>query len=231
MTHCLTAAIFDVDGVLLDSPHERAWREALAGFANPSRFTTAFYQAEVAGKPRMDGAVAALRGLGVADAEARAAEYAERKQRRLEALMREGAIPGFPDGLRFAEALKAHGFRLAAASSSKNANGMMDAVTLPGGGDLRGIFDANVCGRDVPRGKPDPAIFLLAAEALGEAPSVCFVIEDAPAGIQAAKAGGMGALGIARHGDGALLHAAGADRVVTSLDDVDPDDLANGRFG
>ncbi|MGA9216241.1 MAG: HAD family phosphatase, partial [Methylocella sp.] len=51
----LTAAIFDVDGVLLESPHERAWREALQGFADPDRFTAAMYQAHVAGKPRLSG--------------------------------------------------------------------------------------------------------------------------------------------------------------------------------
>jgi len=55
----LRAAIFDVDGVLPASLHERAWREALDGFADPARFTTAVYQAEVAGKPRLDGARAA----------------------------------------------------------------------------------------------------------------------------------------------------------------------------
>ena len=64
----LTAAIFDVDGVLVASPHERAWREALAGFADPAGFTTAFYQAHVAGKPRLDGARSALEQLGVAQA-------------------------------------------------------------------------------------------------------------------------------------------------------------------
>src|SRR6476660_7408791 len=48
----LTAAIFDVDGVLLSSPHERAWREALGGFADPDRFATAMYEAHVAGKRR-----------------------------------------------------------------------------------------------------------------------------------------------------------------------------------
>jgi beta-phosphoglucomutase len=51
----LTAAIFDVDGVLLQSPHEQAWRDALVGIADPARFTTAMYQASVAGKPRLDG--------------------------------------------------------------------------------------------------------------------------------------------------------------------------------
>ena len=56
----LTAGIFDVDGVLLASPHERAWREALTGLAEPARFTTSIYQARVAGRPRLDGAKRAM---------------------------------------------------------------------------------------------------------------------------------------------------------------------------
>ena len=60
----LSAAIFDVDGVLVASPHERAWREALAGFADPADFTTAFYQANVAGRRRLEGARSALEQLG-----------------------------------------------------------------------------------------------------------------------------------------------------------------------
>ena len=61
----LTACIFDVDGVLLASPHEWAWREALSGIAEPDRFTTAMYQAHFAGKPGLTGARAALETLGV----------------------------------------------------------------------------------------------------------------------------------------------------------------------
>src|SRR6185437_11647123 len=53
LTMQLSAAIFDVDGVLVASPHERAWREALDGYADPESFTTEFYQAFVAGKPRL----------------------------------------------------------------------------------------------------------------------------------------------------------------------------------
>jgi beta-phosphoglucomutase len=60
------------------------------------------------------------------------------------------------------------------------------------------------------------------------APAVCLVVEDAPAGVEAAKAGGMAALGVARLGDEALLRAAGADLVVTSLDEVAMDPLAEG---
>ncbi len=69
---------------------------------------------------------------------------------------------------------------------------------------------------------------MLAAAELRIAPEHCFVVEDAPAGIQAARAGGMAALGVARLGDAALLQAAGADLVVTSLDDVVVGELARG---
>jgi beta-phosphoglucomutase len=74
--------------------------------------------------------------------------------------------------------------------------------------------------------KPTPA---RAAE-LRIAPACCFVAEDAPAGIEAAKAGGMTGLGVARLGDEVGLRAARADLVVTSLDDVAIDELVNGRL-
>jgi beta-phosphoglucomutase len=225
-----TVAIFDVDGVLLASPHEQAWREALDGIADQARFTTAVYQAEVAGKPRETGALAALRVLGVADAERLVPTYAARKQERLEDLIHAGAVANFPDALRFVDALLALGWRLAVASSSKNANAMMQPVVLPSGAHLLDAFGANVCGRDVAHGKPAPDLFLLAASTLGVLPAQCMVIEDAPAGITAARDGGMAALGVARYHDAALLHAAGADCVVTSLDDVVIGELRNGRL-
>ena len=226
----LTAGIFDVDGVLLASPHERAWREALQGFADPGRFTTAMYQAQVAGKPRADGARAALEALGVPDAAQQSVAYAERKQARLEELIHAGAVDAFPDALRFVQAIRALGWPMAVASSSKNANAMMQPIRLAAGESLLDAFSANVCGVDLRHGKPDPEIFLLAAAGLPMAPARCFVVEDAPAGIAAARAGGMAALGVARLGDAASLHAAGADLVVTSLDDVALDELAHGRL-
>jgi beta-phosphoglucomutase len=231
----LTAAIFDVDGVLLASPHERAWREALEGFAAPERFTTAMYQAQVAGKPRLSGARAALEALGVPDAGRRAVAYAERKQERLEELIREkpihgGGVAAFPDALRFVAAVAALGWSMAVASSSKNANGMMQSIRLASGQNLLDAFPVNVCGRDLRQGKPNPEIFLLAAAELRIAPAHCVVLEDAPAGIAAAKSGGMTGLGLARLGDAALLRAAGADLVVTSLDEVSIRDLVDGRL-
>jgi beta-phosphoglucomutase-like phosphatase (HAD superfamily) len=226
----LTAAIFDVDGVLLASPHERAWREALQGFAEPERFTTEMYQAEVAGKPRLDGARAALEALGVPDAARRAIAYAERKQERLEALIEAGAVTAFPDALRFVQAVHAIGWPMAVASSSKNANAMLRPIRIASGQSLLDVFSANLCGRDLRHGKPDPEIFLLAASELRVAPEHCLVVEDAPAGIEAARAGHMTGLGVARLGDADLLSAAKADVVVTSLDEVAIDDLAAGRL-
>ncbi len=226
----LRAAIFDVDGVLLASPHERAWRDALAGITNPAQFTTALYQAAVAGKPRMSGALAALEALGVSDAAGQAAAYADRKQARLETLIAGGHVAAFPDALRFVAAVSALGWPMAVASSSKNANAMLQQIRLADGRDLLGLFQANVCGRDLQHGKPDPEIFQIAAKELHAMPGQCFVVEDAPAGVEAARAGGMAALGVARLHDQAGLQAAHADLVVTSLDEVCLDALAGGRL-
>ncbi len=214
---------------MLASPHERAWREALDGFADPARFTPDLYETCVAGKPRMAGARAALEALGVADAGRQARPYAERKQKRLEELIGAGEFSAFPDALRFVQSIAKVGLPMAVASSSKNANGMMRAVHLPSGRSLFDIFEVNVCGWDLPEGKPNPAIFLLAAQGLRIEPEACFVVEDAPAGIKAAAAGGMAPVGIARSGDAPLLRAAGTDFVVASLDEIAIDELVRGR--
>ena len=145
------------------------------------------------------------------DAGRQAVSYAERKQKRLEALIHDGSVAAFPDALRFVQAVGALGWPMAVASSSKNANQMMRPIRLDSGQSLLDVFSANVCGRDLREGKPNPEIFLLAAAELRVAPEHCFVVEDAPAGIEAARAGRMTALGVARLGDAAGLRAAGAD--------------------
>lgn len=219
-TRHLDAWIFDVDGVLLASPHERAWRESLRGIADPERFTTAMYQADVAGRSRRDGARAVLLALGVPDAGHIAPAYAEAKQRCLEHFIETEGVPPFPDALRLVRRLKADGWPVAAASASRNAETMMRGVDLDPHGTLFDAFPVTVCGRDLRRGKPDPEIFLLAAAELGVDPTRCIVVEDAPAGIVAALAGGMETLGVARLGDAGGLRAANAHRVVTTLDEV-----------
>jgi beta-phosphoglucomutase len=249
--------IFDVDGVLVDSPHELAWRESLQELMEhewrdisaqtsytPERFTSEVYQEVMAGMPRLSGARAALEYFGVPDAARRAEEYAARKQVRVVELIEAGKFTAFPDALRFLLAVKDAGIRVASASSSKNAKLFLKQIRLDtfaaaqglaygfvrSGLTLLDVFDADVTGRDFPRGKPDPMIFLAAAAELGLASGACFVVEDASSGVRAAKAGRMSALGVARLHDEALLADAGADLVVTTLDDVDVSGLTRGRL-
>jgi beta-phosphoglucomutase len=241
-------AIFDVDGVLVDSPHFRAWRDALRELMDtewaelrgrtsysPDKFTEAVYQEVVAGRPRLAGALAALEYFGVPDAGRRAPLYAEVKQEHLVTLIEAGEFTAFDDAIRFALAAKAAGIPIAAASSSKNADLLLrraelDAFVTEAGLTLLDLLDADVSGRDLPRGKPDPMIFLVATEELGATPARCFVVEDAAVGVQAAKAGRMAALGVARLGDTEALVNAGADLAVRSLDEVSRPALAEGRL-
>src|SRR5947208_16117711 len=190
----------------------------------------------MSGKPRMSGARAALQYFHVPDDEEdhRLLEYAERKQAMVVRLIEAGDFMAYPDALRFIIAVKDAGIRVAAASSSKNAKLFLRKVrldtfaqeqritsaSLRQGLTLLEFFDADVSGRDFAHGKPDPEMFLTAARELGVAPHAAMVIEDAAAGVEAAKAGHMAAIGIARSNDAGLLAGAGADIVVTTLDEV-----------
>jgi len=202
---------------------ETEWLEAAAEGVEWEAFTTAFYQEHVAGKPRLAGAKDLLREMGIADARGdRAEALSAQKQDILLSLVESGHFGVFDDALRFLAACLGRGLRVAAASSSRNANGMLARVQLPDrSASLLEVFHANVCGRDFQQGKPHPEIFLTAAEALRVDAHRCVVVEDAPSGVQAAKAAGMKCIGVARFGDEELLGASGADWVVASLDEVD----------
>jgi len=250
-------AIFDVDGVLVDSPHQTAWRDSLRELMesdwsdirgrttwSPEAFTSRVYEQYVSGKPRMNGARAALDYFHVPDADQRVGEYAQRKQDMVVRLIEAGDFTAYPDALRFVIAVKDAGLLIADASSSTNAMMLLSKIrldtfaqqqgitspTLRPGLSLLDYFDADLSGRDFAHGKPDPEIFLTAARELGVEPDHAVVLEDAPAGVQAAKAGGMAAIGIARADDTQLLATAGADIVVTTLDHVDTATLGAGRL-
>jgi beta-phosphoglucomutase len=84
-------------------------------------------------------------------------------------------------------------------------------------------IEAKVTGEDVQRGKPDPQVFLLAAERLRVPPHRCVVIEDAVPGIEAARSAGMKAVALVSTGrDAVTLQAAGPDRLVHSLRELAP---------
>jgi beta-phosphoglucomutase len=235
-------AIFDVDGVLVDSPHEEAWRESLRELMegpwsdivaqtsySPEKFTPALYHERMSGKPRKAGATAALEYFGVPDIDRRVQEYGEYKQEMIVRLISEGRFSAYDDAVRFVLKVKDSGIPVAAASSSKNAKMFLEKIDLSrfgGSGNLHQVFDVDVSGRDFAQGKPHPEIFLTAAKELGVDPADAFVCEDATNGIQAAKAGGFGGLGVSRADDVEALRAEGADLVVTSMDTVDVDALS-----
>ncbi len=250
-------AIFDVDGVLVDSPHEQAWREGLRQLMenewgdvrgetsySPEKFTPEVYQRVMSGKPRYAGARAVLEYFGVPDAEDRAREYGDRKQVMIVELIERNQFHAYPDALRFVLAVKDAGLRIAAASSSKNANAFLERIRLDEfverdglsydfvrpGYTLLDTLDANVSGRDFEQGKPHPEIFLTAAEEAGVSPEEAFEVEDAANGVRAAKAGNMAALRLPRAEDEQLLDDADADLVVTNLGDVSLEALAAGRL-
>ncbi len=246
--------------MLVDSPHEKAWRESLRELMegdwsdirdrttwSAEAFTRQVYEEQMSGKPRMSGARAALEYFHVPDDEDqhRLAEYAELKQAMVVRLIEAGDFTAYPDALRFIIAVKDAGLRVAAASSSKNAELFLRQIRLDTFAREQGISSPSrpartercsttstpTCpGRDFAHGKPHPEMFLTAAHELGVAPEDAMVMEDAPAGVEAAKAGGMAAIGIARADDAELLAAAAADIVVSSLDDIDLAALGEGRL-
>ena len=252
-TQGFAGAVFDVDGVLVDSPHERSWQDSLRELMetewadirdqttwSPEAFSPEVYQTVMSGKPRMIGALAALEYFEVPDAKGHVETYAARKQDMVIELIEAGEFEAYPDALRFVMAVRAAGIVTAAASSSKNAGLLLRKIRLDTFAEKEGLtydflrpglsladfIDADISGRDFAKGKPHPEIFLTAASELGVAPEHCFVVEDAARGVEAAKAGGMAALGLARADDEDLLTAAKADLVVTSLDEVDVELLA-----
>src|ERR1044072_3031335 len=192
---------------------ENAWADGRdQGSWTPDAFTPLVYQQVLSGKPRMEGALAALEHFGVPEPEQRVGAYADLKQEMVVELIKDGKFSAYPDALRFLLAVKDSGVKVAAASSSKNAGLFLRQIRLDefaaaegleygwieDGLTLLAAFDVDISGRHFAQGKPHPALFLTAAAELGIEPSAAFVVEDAVSGIQAAKAATFAALGVAR---------------------------------
>ena len=207
------AAIWDVDGTLVDTAeqHFRAWAATAAERGRPfSRddFTRTFGR-------RNPDIIHILFGDAIVGRDAE--ELADRK----EVLYREAAAAGVEllPGIRaLLEGLHRAGFRQAIGSSAPRAN-LELILRLTG---VERFFSAVVAMEDVQRGKPDPQVFQVAAQRLGVPPGRCVVFEDATAGVQAAKAGGMKCIAIrfVGHHSAEALRQAGADLVTDSLERV-----------
>ena len=208
--------IFDVDGVLVDSyqAHFQSWQRLgreIGVQMSEQQFVASF--------GRTSREVIREFWPQLATSDGRVAQIDDRK----EELFREILAADFPameGAVELIDALAATDFSLAVGSSGppENVGLVLDKL------GRRDKFRAVVTGRDVTRGKPDPHVFLLAAERLGLPPGRCVVVEDAPAGVAAAKAAGAKCLGLASAGRNPALLAA-ADRVVERLREVGAADI------
>ncbi len=200
------AVLWDLDGTLVDSGdyHWRSWRDTLAAEGHPltyQQFLDSFGQRNdriLAGWLGSDASASAIARIG----DAKEALYREFARR-------EGLV-ALPGAVQCVKRLHDDGWRQAIASSAPRANVevMVDAV------GIAGYFDALVAAEDVTIGKPDPQVFLTAAARLGVLPARCIVVEDAAAGIEAARSGGMRSIGVS------ATATLAADLFVRSLADL-----------
>ncbi|MET8508371.1 HAD-IA family hydrolase [Streptomyces sp. NPDC004787] len=231
--------VLDTDGVLLDSAvvHAAAWKSAFDAClerwapdsgTQPPFDADAEYRRLVDGRSRYDGAAAFLtaRGLhlppgGAHDAPGCGTVWAVAalKEREFVDLLRTEGVTAFADARPALAALRARGVPCAAVSASRHARALIRAAGLVG------LLAAVVDGEDAARlglaGKPDPALFLRAAALLDIHPRETAVVEDALAGVEAARRGGFGfVVGLDRtplRSTTGHLRERGADLVVPDL--------------
>ena len=187
----LKGIIFDLDGVIVftDKFHYQAWKKMADGMG-------IYFDEEInnrlRGVSRMDSLEIILEryeGKPLTDEEkaALAAQKNETYRELLKTMTPEDVTQEVRDTL--AE-LRRRGIKISLGSSSKNARFILERV------NLLDAFDAISDGNNITKSKPDPEVFLKGAEFLDLEPEECAVVEDAYAGIDAAKAGGMTAIAI-----------------------------------
>jgi len=210
------AVLFDMDGVLIDSylAHRTSWRQLAA--ERGLTFTDADFDATFGRTSRE--VIAAVWGAQSFSPE-QIAQMDDRKEDLFRQLI-EADFPLMPGAPRLLRLLEAAGYRLAVASSGPPENVALCVAHL----DRYVPFGAVVTGQDVARGKPHPEVFLTAAARLGGAAGDCVVVEDAPAGVEAAHAAGMACVALVSTGRRRDRLAA-AERVVDHLDELSVEDF------
>jgi beta-phosphoglucomutase len=210
----ITAVIFDLDGVIVstDRYHFQAWKRLADSLGIP--FGRELND-RLRGVSRMESLEIILEKSAKRYSLEEKHEMAERKNACYQELLR-GLSPAdiLPGVINAIKALKDRQVKIAIGSSSKNARAILRAV------GLEDQFDAIVDGNDIPRSKPDPAVFTMAAGQLGIAPGECLVVEDADAGVEAGLAAGMRVLAV-----GAAVGHPRAARGAENLSCLSTDEL------
>ncbi|HEY6766464.1 MAG TPA: HAD family phosphatase [Candidatus Sulfotelmatobacter sp.] len=203
----LRGIVFDMDGVVIDSHpvHRRAWKTFLQTVGR--EVTDAELDFILDGRKRDEILCYFLGDL----TPSQIADHGAHKDEMLRQLAED--MHPFPGVVEFLDSLAHVGMRIALATSagSRRAHGTLREL------GLARYFEAIVTGDEVTSGKPDPAIYRLAAKRLHEIPENLLAIEDAVSGVKSAKSAGMHCLGIACADRAEALRAAGADPVIADF--------------
>jgi beta-phosphoglucomutase family hydrolase len=205
----MRAVLWDLDGTLVDSAefHWQSWRDTLAAEGvsiTYEQFLDSFGQKNDRILPKWLGAGTAV------DRIQRVGDAKEAEYRRL---VQQHGLTALPGAAAWVARLHDEGWKQAIASSAPrvNAEAMLNAL------HLARYFDAIVSAEDVSAGKPDPQVFVKAADQLSVPANRCIVVEDAAVGIEAARRAGMKCVGVSR------TPLAGADVAAVSLAELSPD--------
>jgi beta-phosphoglucomutase len=205
----MPAVLWDLDGTLADSKeyHWRSWVAAMNAEGHSiteAQFLASFGQ-------RNDAILREWLGAGADPVQIE--RVGDSKEALYREMVRTGGIEPLPGAAEWVRKLHEDGWRQAIASSAPRANVEVMHSAL----GFAGLIDTLVAAEDVTKGKPDPEVFLKAAQTLGVPPDQCVVVEDAEAGIEAARRGGMPSVGVGGGEVGA------AQVVVVTLADLPPD--------
>jgi beta-phosphoglucomutase family hydrolase len=203
------AVIWDMDGVIADTApyHLKAWQGVFR--KRGVNFTEEDFRRNFG--QRNDTIIRNTLGEDISQSEIDV--IASDKERNFRHRVRQNIKP-LPGAIKLITSLKEHGFSVALASSAP----MENIQLVIRGLGIESSFQAIVSGKEVTEGKPSPQVFLLAAERLGVEPKDCIVIEDAVAGVTAAKRAGMYCLAVTgTHPRHSLTEA---DLVVNTLEAV-----------
>lgn len=208
------ACLFDLDGVIVDTAvyHFQAWRR----LANELGFDFTEHQNEqLKGISRMESLELILNWGNITLTETEKLDWATRKNSwYLDLVMQmtpNEVLEGVPE---FLKSLQEQNIKIALGSASKNSKLILEKI------QMLHYFDAIIDGNNITKGKPNPQVFLLGAEATNTQPAECVVFEDAVAGVQAGKAAGMTVVGV---GSPEILTEA--DIVITSFKEMSVDRL------